>query len=1437
MPTAIARPALTRLLLAATLAGGLVQPRAVTQVPAADPAAPLSLDLLFDRGRMLHDRNGDGVVDHVTASIVHADGAGPDELAAVADVAARVAFETSAIDLPLARSANEGTTIVVGAAGLQRIDGSFTLSHTTLGPGQGLVAAATVGGRGTVIVAGGDTAGTRAAATAFAGRLPHTADSGDATLADLARQVREFLSEAGVVVEGVSIPAVYVRSGSDDFERAVAAVRVRSTRDASAARAALDALARRKTAAPAPAGGARGEPPPLSYAGIETLRIRLMAPGARPIDVDVPRRTPRNAGTLPRRPGGSSKDSLDLSTLYTTDGLLGDSDNNLIPDRLDAMLSPGGGGAEEIAGLASRLGLESTGLSFPLARPASAIDKPEDEPPLVLVGASHPLVEGLVKENKVTLPTRPAEGLIQIVKRAFGGKTAVVVTGADAAGAARAARQVAERLPHIWARGKDRTTLEDVEEDVRRFLSGRSPAGQAATALYKLDQLAARLAGKDLESVSATVSVEKAAPGLERIVRDRLTQSLRAGSIDVAVENRDVQHARTIFTDEREIPSEVDDFWRLFRSRVVPAVEKNRPVVLEARLSEPPEIRAAIQQAARAELLQAGASERGTSVTVLSAYKQGFSWLYDSVRPALSGQSIEQLTIRFAEMGAPAGWSHQALFAPTRWLLEIFPVDELLARDLKIDLKQIRFEKMPVGSPAYEVIATGPGGAEILRQTFEPTWVLRPYLDGFPNYEQVRVTTGWIRAEVAGAVAADERIVTDPERFWDHYQANTLKAIYEHVMKVHEGKPRAQDAPFFGELTVDLTLSEPDYLVGVDKEQVMSLETVHEDIYFTTLSFFDLLGRYTRNANLEYPGRILPVMRPKADGKPGRVKITFTAFGAPRPGVAIAYRERGGRQEVMRLDIPTVDLDRPSALAAVVRDGQDGIERLDLRVKVDTERDERAELVKRAAERQVDARIISAEQVTALAEHLQRLRAAGLYLDSLSYHDLRELRITASWSHDIDPKASTVAALPPNGRPSPFPDIRLLLPPNYRHAGEPIVQWDTPIPPGEAYELLAKMATFPEATVYKAGESYLGKDIWAMDLMPAVNATHWSQAKATVFKPTVVYTARQHANEVSSTSHVLKLAELLLTDAEYRKKLQKVNVVVHPITNPDGAQLAYDLYKITPDYSLHAGYLGSLGADATSGGNDPNAIYPESQVRPKLWRTWLPDIFLNPHGYPHHMWIQPFSEFIGPVRNGRVTEERHWGIIRGWFMPGFSYLDDPRYPRHKDAVFQLRDKIHAYVKEASDMIAMNRRAYDRYLRYGVAWDNDSFKSEDFTHGALIYTAIKGARASQGGGPGGGGGGGGGDNYMTRYPNVTIWTGTTEAPDETAHGPWLKMVATAGLQWDKASLDFLYEGDHVIERTRESFVGGVSVSVHRPRPPRAPKKPVQTSDHDSKDHSR
>jgi hypothetical protein len=71
--------------------------------------------------------------------------------------------------------------------------------------------------------------------------------------------------------------------------------------------------------------------------------------------------------------------------------------------------------------------------------------------------------------------------------------------------------------------------------------------------------------------------------------------------------------------------------------------------------------------------------------------------------------------------------------------------------------------------------------------------------------------------------------------------------------------------------------------------------------------------------------------------------------------------------------------------------------------------------------------------------------------------------------------------------------------------------------------------------------------------------------------------------------------------------------------------------------------------------------------------------------------------------------------------------------------------------------------------------------------------------------------------MVRQLNITISYGVTEASDETAYGDWMKLVATMGLQWDKAystcSTDITSwsgKGPHFFE--------GASMSLDRPRPP-------------------
>src|SRR5437016_4872743 len=275
-------------------------------------------------------------------------------------------------------------------------------------------------------------------------------------------------------------------------------------------------------------------------------------------------------------------------------------------------------------------------------------------------------------------------------------------------------------------------------------------------------------------------------------------------------------------------------------------------------------------------------------------------------------------------------------------------------------------------------------------------------------------------------------------------------------MALGRGKPRPEDAPFFGELTVDLSMSEPEYRLPIDQEQIASMEALHEEVYFNTLHFFDVMGRFTRGAPLSYPGRVIPVMHARADGKPGHARISLTGFDAPRPTIAVEYTERDGNKGEVHLDIPKIAVDRPQALAARVRAGKDGIERLDLRMKVDMPKDERDDLVTRRAEEQVDRQIISSEQVMAVVATLARFRAAGLYRDALAYHDLGALRIEVGWEHDVQMSRklgqdTDVVLDGASGSPAPWPDIKKLLPAGYKYSlGQTITQWDTPIPPPEA---------------------------------------------------------------------------------------------------------------------------------------------------------------------------------------------------------------------------------------------------------------------------------------------------------------------------------------------------------------------------------------------------
>ena len=174
--------------------------------------------------------------------------------------------------------------------------------------------------------------------------------------------------------------------------------------------------------------------------------------------------------------------TFDLASAYSIDGWFGDAYVDLLPDRLETAIVIGD--AKESLGaahIATRLGLETTGITLPLARDARKITNPAAEPNPILVGRTNELVRQLVKIGKARLDDlQPGEGAIQVVPRAFGAPTATVVAGADPAGTDAASMYLARRLPYLWDTKRGALSLDDRQGTHGRLLrrENRRRAGQ-----------------------------------------------------------------------------------------------------------------------------------------------------------------------------------------------------------------------------------------------------------------------------------------------------------------------------------------------------------------------------------------------------------------------------------------------------------------------------------------------------------------------------------------------------------------------------------------------------------------------------------------------------------------------------------------------------------------------------------------------------------------------------------------------------------------------------------------------------------------------------------------------------------------------------------------------------------------------------------------------
>jgi hypothetical protein len=489
----------------------------------------------------------------------------------------------------------------------------------------------------------------------------------------------------------------------------------------------------------------------------------------------------------------------------------------------------------------------------------------------------------------------------------------------------------------------------------------------------------------------------------------------------------------------------------------------------------------------------------------------------------------------------------------------------------------------------------------------------------------------------------------------------------------------------------------------------------------------------------------------------------------------------GARPVTVSRDLGAIQVSAPKAVRVVAR--ADRLREIELQVEADTDA---------AVARATDA-----------VRALVRLQGAGLYKTTLSYAHVDRIAATV-----IGAREKATVVIPNTGYSEPTNVHQAASAPR-----EPVVTWDHVISPAESEEIVRKLAYFPAVAAYRAGRSYEGRDISVLEITEPTPSERVSIAKLSAYKPTLMAVGRQHGNERSSTMYILRLGERLAADPTFADFVKKVNVVLLPVMNPDGATLAMELQKLRPKDLSQPGYLSALGRDVMAG------KLPETEVDPNLWRLWLPDIYLNNHGAASHEVPMPFS---GYAATGAPT----YTFNRGWYFLSFFLPLDARDSAREEVSLALRDAVAREVDSNPEAHARNLHDYERFGRWEHSFDPHLEPLEVYNDALMFYSdpdsgELLGVRRIAPEQP---------DTpeanrvaSMWDWPTVTLDAGTVEAPDEGALGDLLKDDAQSGFAMLVAHLKYLRDGEYKLQRIEEDAPGdGATLTTLRVRPIMPPK---------------
>lgn len=378
----------------------------------------------------------------------------------------------------------------------------------------------------------------------------------------------------------------------------------------------------------------------------------------------------------------------------------------------------------------------------------------------------------------------------------------------------------------------------------------------------------------------------------------------------------------------------------------------------------------------------------------------------------------------------------------------------------------------------------------------------------------------------------------------------------------------------------------------------------------------------------------------------------------------------------------------------------------------------------------------------------------GLETSAVAFDTLSMDRDGWALSNSLDEKTSSLS-------------LHLISAPSELTGGETLLG---PVPPDlllttkSVGQYLSRFNKLAHIQVWEIARSLQKRPIYAVEAF-RVQGGRISVPRLRIQRPTVLFNARHHANEISSTNATLQFIEFL-GGSQGQACLDIGNAVFLPMENVDGVATFEELYEKDCSDILHAARYNALGSEFYNQYFKHPPAFSEALAKQRLWQRWLPELMADLHGVPGHEWCQPYAGYL-------PAGFREFWIPRAFVYVHLPFLEDPGHPLYGQAM-ALAEHLRKAVAGSRKMVAANEQITALYNRYARTPEPEIFPEADSTE--LTALPLLGRARNF--------------NFAVQYPNITRAEVIVEVPDEVAHGDNLGLCVAAHYNIQKALMEAL-----------------------------------------------